>query len=106
MSLNEVIIFAVLVTLGAGSGAVFGCRAANRGNDFAPAMLKALSFGIAIPLLVLFLIAVFEVFPNSSGILKPALAALGIAFFYGIGETLVSAPSALLACWIAFRARS
>lgn len=106
MSINEVIIFAALVSIGAVSGTVFGCRAAGRGSDLAPAILKALLLGIVIPLILLFLIAIFEVLPSSSGVLKTALAALGFTFFYGIGATLVSAPSALLACWIAFRAGS
>jgi hypothetical protein len=104
MSFNEVVIFAVLVTIGFFSGILFGYRAATRGFRLATGLVSALSFGILVPLLILFLFAIREVSPRSTGVMDSLLAAFGGTIFYGIGTSLVTGPSALLACWITFNA--
>lgn len=104
MSSNEVILFAVLMTIGGVSGILFGYRAATRGWGLAKGLGWAGSFGIFVPLLIFFLLAIPDVSPRSGGIGGTLLAAFGATVFYGIGISMVAGPSALLACWITFNA--
>ena len=104
MSLNEVIIFFVLIAIGSVSGLVIGTLAAERAKGLFYGLVRGCGVAVGVTLLILFPIAITEVWGRSASIFEAFPGALGVTLLYGFGCSLVSGGSALLASYMAYRA--
>lgn len=97
MSHNETAIFSALIGFGIFSGVVFGAFAAKKSKGLEYGLLLGLLVAIGIPSIYLFVVALFEVWPQCSSIWEVIFASFGVTFFYGLGVSLVSGTSSLIA---------
>lgn len=96
-------VISALIGIGVVSGSSFGYVSARRGRGFAPGMRAAILTAIFVPLVLIFLLALFEVSARSEGILGTIGAVLGATFLYGIGSSLVSGLPAMASYWVMFQ---
>jgi Kef-type K+ transport system membrane component KefB len=107
MTLNELVLSAVLVVGGAMAGWSAGVIAAKRGRSLIWALSWGSGFAIAVPVIFLFVSCMVEDAAAGEFTMGHTLArALAISVMYSIGMSCVTVPISLLFCNVCYRRRN